>query len=113
MKTPKVTEPLWVIEFDHTLEGKTLKEKALFCISISNLAKAENFNADEKFALEFLARITDSFKEITEPFLKEADAMEKPEADEIREKFKSLDLWIKWLRRWQDGKSDSDEEKRT
>lgn len=107
MRTPRTLEPLWVIAFDHSKEGKTLKEKAFFCISFPNENKAVGtLDPNEQFALDFLERMASSFKEVTEPILHEAeqDESKKAQAEEIRDKFKSIDLWIKWLRKWQDEK---------
>jgi hypothetical protein len=100
MKTPKALsslDPLWVISFDHSLKG-TIKDKAFFCISLPSRNKSltGNLNDSEQFALDFLSQINDSFKKIAEEYLEQADQdiNQKEQADDIREKFKSFDLWI-------------------
>lgn len=102
MKTPRALEPLWVISFDHSLKG-TIKDKAFFCISFPHHPTG-NLNETEQFALDFLQQINKSFKQITEQYLEQADldADQKAQANDIREKFKSFDLWIEWLQKWQD-----------
>lgn len=104
MIEPKPRAPLWVISFDQSLKGKTEREKAVFCISLPNdKTVMKTLSDDEAFALKFLEAITSSFKEMTEPVLEdvEQDETKKAQAEEIRNKFRSLDLWIKWLRKWQ------------
>lgn len=111
MKTPKVLDPLWVISFDHSLKG-TLKDKAFFCISFPTHAKSltGNLNESEQFALDFISQINNSFKKIAEDYLEQAgnDINQKEQVEEIRDKFKSFDLWIEWLQKWQDEQTDSD-----
>lgn len=94
MRTPRSCEPLWIIAFDP--KGKTFREQAFFCFPVLE----EVDPIDEKLALEFLERLASSFKEVTEPLLEEAEADEtkQAQAKEIRKKFKSIDLWIKWLK---------------
>lgn len=112
MKTPKTSssiDPLWVISFDHSLKG-TIKDKAFFCISFPTHAKSltGNLNDSEQFALDFLNQINNSFKKIAEEYLEQAsqDINQKEQVDDIREKFKSFDLWIEWLQKWQDEQKD-------
>ncbi len=112
MKTPRALDPLWVISFDHSLKG-TIKDKAFFCISFPNHPHSGGkLNESEQFALDFLNQISNSFKQIAEEYLEQADQDEnqKQQADEIRDKFKSFDLWMEWLQKWQDEQS-GDEKK--
>jgi len=98
MKTPRSCEPLWVISFDHSLKDKPLKEKAFFCVAFPH--HIEEMDENEKFALDFLEKMSASFKDITEIFLEDSNANEtnKAESDEIKSRFKNLEQWIKWLR---------------
>lgn len=116
MKTPRALEPLWVISFDHSLKG-TIKDKAFFCISFPHHTNilTGNLNESEQFALDFLNQISDSFKQIAEQYLEQADQDEsqKKQADDLREKFKSFDLWIEWLQKWQNEQQDQDPEEKT
>jgi hypothetical protein len=96
MNTPRVSEPIWIISFDHSIKG-THKEQAFFHIPFPHIIQ---FSGDKHAAINFLEKMNDSFKKMTELFLEEAEKEEinKPQADEIREKFKSLDSWIQWLK---------------
>lgn len=110
MKTPRALEPIWVISFDHSLKG-TIKDKAFFCISFPHHTQtlAGSLNESEQFALDFLSQIGNSFKKIAELYLEQADLdlEQKGQAEDVREKFKSFDLWIEWLQKWQDEQRDS------
>ena len=114
MKSPKAFDPLWVISFDHSIKG-TIRDKAFFCISFPHQTLPENLTESEQFALDFLSEISKSFKKIAEDYFKQGylDMNQNEQADEIREKFKSFDLWIQWLQKWQNEQKDSrpDEEK--
>lgn len=98
MKTPLANDLLWIIAFDHNIKTDSFKEKALFYVPAPQISE-EN----KKLALDFLEKMNDSFKEITEAYLTEAekDDSKKIQVEEIRDKFKSLDAWIKWLRQQQ------------
>ena len=112
MKTPRALDPLWVISFDHSLKG-TIKDKAFFCISFPHHTKSlNNLNESEQFALDFLSQIKDSFKKIAGQYLERSDLdpIQKETADEIQEKFQSFDLWIEWLKKWQDEQNKSNPE---
>lgn len=102
MNTPSFFKPLWVIIFDHSIKSQTIKDKALFYVP-NKKTQSQISLENKRLALDFLEKMNDSFKEITEAFLTEAekDKNKKPQVNEIREKFKSLDTWIKWLRNWQ------------
>lgn len=102
MKTPLINNPIWIIVFDHSIKTDSLREKAQLMVpapEFPNQFSEEN----KRLALDFLEKMNDSFKEITEAYLAEAekDEEKKPQVEEIREKFKSLDAWIDWLRKWQ------------
>lgn len=103
MKTPRSCKPIWIISFDPNLPGKTIKEKALFCTRLPQNTPSA-IDPTDQLAIEFLERISSSFKEISEEFIQStplnADGQEQ--AKLIEEKFKSLDLWLKWLKKWQE-----------
>lgn len=102
MKEPLIIDPLWIIVFDHSIKSDSLKDKALLYFPTQQ-ANPQITEENKRLALDFLEKMNDSFKQITEAYLTEAekDESKKPQVKEIREKFKSLDSWIKWLRNLQ------------
>lgn len=90
-------EPLWVISFDTSKKEASWLTQAHYR---PNLQITEN----QRLALNVLERLNESFREVTETYLKEVEGDEKTreQVDEIRKNFESFDKWLLWIRAWLD-----------
>lgn len=95
--------PLWVIKFEPPLEGIDWQKQAhLQFLGTKKEPPKDSLSSLESqhLALDFLEKINNSFREMTDAYLKkfENDAKQQSQIKEIRQNFESFDQWLDWIR---------------
>lgn len=92
---------LWEIHFASSIENSEWLRQAQFILPVGDypveiLGSKEN----QLLALDFLEKVNNSFKEITESYLSKIsqDEHTQKQVKDIRKKFEALDQWLHWLR---------------
>lgn len=86
---------LWTIIFDNQTPELDWFQRAHYQESPKKIAAL-----DQRMAIDFLEKINLSFRKMSESYLQEVEQDEKmrPQVNEIRKKFDSLDKWLAWMR---------------